>query len=447
MNIKIISSFFLFLLLIIWYSNAYILGFKSWDNTIDNILRIEDEYAMKLSMVSFIFDPWSDNVEKTLSSLNDKLWEDRIYHISISPNSFSAKEVWKWSFDSEYKKFFDLVKKNNLKVIFRTMHEMNGGRYPRSSDPYYFKKAWIHVRELSREEWLTTNNILFDMSLNARDLPAKDGKVWQRSIFIHCQQLEKQKTGCPTFEDYYPWEKYVDLLWVTFYNRWKWNSNRWRWTPREIVNAKWRNTLDRMKKIWKPIFIDEVWTTAVNYTWVYNYKKSLEVFANNKDLKNQWILQLKDFLLQEPSILWVNYFNVDLTNWLKNRTLWELDWSVIDFRTNKFYESIIDMYNSADKLKNNSTVIMNMFDIVLISRNDKNIFVKSAYTKPMKDIITMLDKQYSGNQQKLEMIDSLYSKWSLALKYKRFSDKQLKEIVESLKKLFHENTNIRSAKK
>lgn len=447
MKHKIISVFFLFWLLFFCYSNAYLLWFKSRDNTIENIIRIEDEYAMKLSIVSFIFDPRSDKVWQALSNLNSKLWEDRIYHISISPNNFSAKEVWNGLFDNEYKKFFELIKENNLKVVFRTMHEMNGGRYPRSSNPYYFKKAWIHVRELSREAGLTTNNILFDMSLNAWDLPAKDGKVWQKSTFIQCQQAEKQKTGCPTFEDYYPWDKYVDLLGVTFYNRWKWNSNRRRWTPREIVNAKWRNTLDRMKKFWKPIFIDEVWTTAVNYTWAYNYKKSLEVFASNKDMKNKWLLQLRDFFVQETSIVGANYFNVDLTNWLQNWTLWELDRSVIDFRTNKFYESIIDIYNSADKLKNNNSVLMSMFDVNLISLNWKNIFVRSAYTKPIKDISLLLDKQYSGNQQKLTAIDNMYLKWWLKSKYKRFNEKQLKEIYVLVKWFYSEKEKISKTKR
>ena len=86
---------------------------------------------------------------------------------------FTAKEVSEGKFDAQYKQFFKDIKKNNLKVIFRTMHEMNGGRYPRSSNPYRFKKAWIHVRELSRAEGLNQTNILFDMSVNARDLPAK----------------------------------------------------------------------------------------------------------------------------------------------------------------------------------------------------------------------------------------------------------------------------------
>jgi beta-mannanase len=124
-------------------------------------------------------------------------------------------------FDAQYKQFFALVKSGDLKVIFRTMHEMNGGRYPRSSNPEAFKKAWIHVWNLSRAAGLTTQNILFDMSLNDRDLPAKNGKPSQTATFIQCQPALKAKLHCPTFEDYYPGDKYVDLLGVTFYNRGK----------------------------------------------------------------------------------------------------------------------------------------------------------------------------------------------------------------------------------
>jgi len=98
---------------------------------------------------------------------------------------------------------------------------MNGGRYPRSSNPQDFKQAWIHVWNLSRELGLSQNNILFDMSLNARDLPAKNGKPSQTTTFIQCQPGLKAKLKCPTFEDYYPGDNYVDLLGVTFYNRGK----------------------------------------------------------------------------------------------------------------------------------------------------------------------------------------------------------------------------------
>lgn len=108
------------------YSQAYLLGFKSRDNSIENIQQIEEEYGFRLPIVSFIFDPYGDYVEQLISKLPDTLGNDRIYHISLSPNSYTAKEVADGKFDTQYKEFFALVKSGDLKVIFRTMHEMNG---------------------------------------------------------------------------------------------------------------------------------------------------------------------------------------------------------------------------------------------------------------------------------------------------------------------------------
>jgi hypothetical protein len=51
------------------------------------------------------------------------------------------------------------------------MHEMNGGWYPRGSNPENFKKAWIHVWELSRSLGLDQKDILFDFSVNHWDMP------------------------------------------------------------------------------------------------------------------------------------------------------------------------------------------------------------------------------------------------------------------------------------
>lgn len=61
-----------------------------------------------------------------MNKLNEELGEDKIYHISLSPDMYSAKEVAEGKFDKQYKQFFQDVKKNNLRIIFRTMHEMNG---------------------------------------------------------------------------------------------------------------------------------------------------------------------------------------------------------------------------------------------------------------------------------------------------------------------------------
>ena len=89
----------------------------------------------------------------------------------------------------------------------------------------------------------------------------------------------------------------------------------------DIIDAKGWNTLDRMKMLQKPMFIDEVGTTAVNYDGAYNYNTSLQVYATQTDAKNQRLLQLRDFLKSQPQILGANYFNVDLTNGLHAFTL------------------------------------------------------------------------------------------------------------------------------
>lgn len=401
---KIILTTLLFTFNFILFANGYLFGIKSFDNTTKNITEIQKKYEFDFPIVAFIFDPWSNQVEQTMNGLNDTFGKDKIYHISVSPNNFSAKQVREWYFDENYKKFFELVKKNDLKVIFRTMHEMNGGRYPRSSNTGEFKKARIHVWNLSREVWLDQKNILFDMSINHRDMPTKY-KPSQTATLIECNQKNKFTTienkifvstwykeeivtkkvalpqskldkllkkpiqyktvsekvqieypiyktevekeqNCYTFEDYYPGNKYVDILWVTFYNRWKAGYNRHRLYPNQILNDKNRNTLNRLKSFKKPIFIDEVATTAVWYNEPYNQTLSLQSYQNDSDLKNKWLISLKDFMLQNPEILGFVYFNIDYTYWLSQWIIWESDWAIINLNNNKFYTGTYQLYNN-----------------------------------------------------------------------------------------------------
>ena len=415
-------------------SRAYLFWMKSRDNSIENIQQIEKEYKLDLPIVSFIFDPRWPEVEQLMSGLTAKLWQDKIYHISISPNMLTAKEVAAGKFDAQYKQFFDDVKKYDLRVIFRTMHEMNGGRYPRSSNPYRFRKAWIHAWNLSRAEGLDQNNILFDMSVNARDLPARWGKPAQTATFIQCQQSLKIKLNCPTFEDYYPGDTYVDLMGVTFYNRGKGNSNRWRGTPDQIVNAAGRKTLDRLKKFDKPIFVDEVGTTAVNYTWAYSFKKSLEVYANESWPKNARLLQLRDFLLRETKIVGAIYFNVDLTNGLKNWTIGELDRSVIDPASNKFYDKILDVYKAW--LPNETNALYYLFNIKRVTIDGTTVLIKSDYVKPVKDLYVLAKASASETGNQLNFLDQTQSNGTLKSKYKRFNTGDLAAIVDATKMFF-----------
>jgi len=401
-------------------THGYLFGIKSFDNTINNIQQIEEKYEFNFPVIAFIFDPRSNEVKETLNDLKEEFWEDKIYHISISPNWFSAKEVFEWKFDQQYKEFFELIKENGLKVIFRTMHEMNWGRYPRSSDPENFKKARIHVRDLSREVWLDQKNILFDMSVNHWDMPSK-GTPSQTATLITCTpdkkfetiihktpistwyktetieaQVEKtqkwlkkifgkkeyytvwktiqvpytiydieteKKQICNTFEDYYPWDKYVDIMWVTFYNRWKASYNRHRYYPDKILNDQNWNTLERLKTFNKPIFIDEVATTAVRYNWSYNNKKSQKAYRENEELKNKRLVSLKDFMIQNPEILGMIYFNIDYTYWLNFRMIGEADWAIINLNNDKFYTGTNELYNN----QNLNNKLYNLFQTTHVS--------------------------------------------------------------------------------
>ena len=399
------------LILILFYVSCflptygYILGFKSFDNTVDNIVEIEKKYWVSFPIASFIFDPREqNNVPEKMKEIKTKLWPQKIYHISISPNSYTAEEVANGAFDLQYLTFFHQIKELNLKVIFRTMHEMNWGRYPRSSNPETFKKAWIHVRNLSREAGLNKNDILFDMSINARDLPAKWGTPSQTATFIECDPKSKQKLKCASFEDYYPGEKYVDLMGVTFYNRGKGNSNRRRWTPDKIINnPKW-NTLTRIKKLNKPIFVDEVATTAVNYPENYNYQRSLDIYQSRTDLKDAWILQLRDFLQRETQIVGAIYFNVDLTNGLQHQIIGELDRALINLAKDKFYNSFRDLYNSSNfKIHK----LLDLFDIQQVKHNSSQQYLPNELAAEINRIQTLVEKKSQSETEKKEIYKKL----------------------------------------
>ncbi len=132
----------MFFLILPCSTQAFVLGLKSTDNTVQNIVDIEKTYQLYLPIVAFIYDPWEkQDVVAELEKMKAELGDQRIYHISVSPNQFSAEEVANGAFDEQYKLFFQTIKRLKLKVVFRTMHEMNGGRYPRGSNPEMFKKS------------------------------------------------------------------------------------------------------------------------------------------------------------------------------------------------------------------------------------------------------------------------------------------------------------------
>jgi len=401
---------FIFSILLVWLfsfclnfniSESYYFWLKSADNTPENIDIIENSLNVKLPVVSFIFDPRDENdVLNSIDKIVEILWTDRIYHFTVSPDMYSANDVVLWKFDTQYTAFFKKMKEKNLHVIFRTMHEMNGWRYPWSSNPEKFKAARIHVRTLSRIAGLNEENIAFDFSVNHRDMPTK----WTPSQSASLTQCNITKDDCYHFEDYYPWDEFVDVVWFTFYNRWKANSNRQWLTPTEILYDPNWNTYERIKALNKPIVIDEVATTSVRYNWNYDFNKSRNEYLNHDERKDNWIHQLWEFLVNRPEIIATIYFNTDYTHGLSFKVVWEADRAIVNIEDNKIYGWFdeLEMFSEKDL----DSILGSLFHLSKFEINWENIFISKKCNKEANIILSSINKKES-EQEKLELIKKI----------------------------------------
>lgn len=402
-------------ILLIWFvsffvnlniSESYYFWLKSADNTPENIEAIENTYNVNLPVVSFIFDPRDENdVLNSIDRIVEKLWTDRIYHFTVSPDMYSANDVVLWKFDAQYTAFFKKIKEKNLHVIFRTMHEMNGGRYPWSSNPEKFKAAWIHVWTLSRVVGLSNENIAFDFSVNHRDMPTK----WKPSQSASLIQCDITKDDCYHFEDYYPWDEFVDVVGFTFYNRWKANSNRQWLTPIQILYDKNWNTYERIKALNKPIVIDEVATTSVRYDWSYNFNKSRNEYLNHDERKDQRIHQLREFLVNRPEIIAAVYFNTDYTHGLSFKVVWEADWAIVNIENNKVYGWFEELEMFSEKKLDE--ILSSLFQLSKFEVEWENIFISKKCSKEASIILWAINKKKT-NEEKIEVIKKIQS-WNI----------------------------------
>lgn len=400
--IKILLIWVFFFLFFINNTQWYYFWLKSSDNTPENISSIESALNIKLPIVSFIFDPRDESdVLNSIDKIVGILGNDRIYHITISPDMYNADEVVMWKFDKQYTAFFKKIKEKNLHIIFRTMHEMNGGRYPRSSNPEKFKAAWIHVWSLSRVAWLNENNIAFDFSVNHRDMPTK----WTPSQSASLIQCTQNKNDCYHFEDYYPWDEFVDVVWFTFYNRWKAQSNRKWLSPTQILfDPNW-NTYNRILSFGKPIIIDEVATTSVRYDWDYNYEKSRKEYLNHNERKDYWLHQLLEFFINHPDIIAAIYFNTDYTHWLSFIVTWEADWAIINLDEWKVYDGFWDLELFWEKDLNN--ILNKVFHLSKFTVDNKTTYISSTCNREFTTILSIIKEKADTDDKKISLIKQL----------------------------------------
>ena len=391
----------------LWLNNtqSYYFWLKSFDNSVENIQTIEQNLNIELPVVSFIFDPRDENdVLNSIDKIVEKLWSDRIYHLTISPDNFSAEDVVLWKFDKQYTAFFNKVKEKNLHVIFRTMHEMNWWWYPRSSNPEKFKAARIHVRTLSRVVWLNEENIAFDFSINHRDMPTK----WTPSQSAPLTKCILWKKDCYHFEDYYPGDEFVDVIWFTFYNRWKAIDNRQWLSPIQILYDKNRKTYERIKAFNKPIIIDEVATTSVRYQWTYDFEKSKNEYLNDDERKDYRLHQLREFLVEHPEIVVVSYFNTDYTHWLNFKITWEADWAIVNMEDNKVYGWFRDLELFGEKDLNN--ILTTLFHSQKITIDWVEVFVSTSFSKELNTIASMINSKSNNINDKINLLSAIKQK-------------------------------------
>ena len=105
---------------------AYTFGMLSHDDTVESIQEMEARYDLMLPMVSFIWDDYDKLAQSVVNQLPRTLGTGRVYHITLSPRHYTAEQVYGGYFDREYTLLFKHIKNTGIKVVFRTMHEMNG---------------------------------------------------------------------------------------------------------------------------------------------------------------------------------------------------------------------------------------------------------------------------------------------------------------------------------
>lgn len=342
------KKYFLFILSLLlplsaWAVTIGIHGIQHMD--IKQITTWETKHKTTLSTIGLIFDQYGDAESVYLEKVVNTLGTGRIYHISLSPYGYTAQEVANGSYDTEYKRFFTDIKTLDIKVVFRTMHEMNGWRYSRASHPDAFKQAWIYVYNLARNMMkIQSDKLLFSLSFNSQDLPTTDARPTQTSHYEYCSQWRVDNVWrCPRMEDYYPWNQYVDLVWVTLYNRWRSRPAKrsiWK-SPTTLLTEAW--LIDRLLQRKKPISIDELWTTAVNFEWEWTQEKTKQSFLTNTEDKNSRLRERKLLFIKYSLITSVVYFNLDATAWATTQVLWQADWNIIlspyiqDYRVGKLF--------------------------------------------------------------------------------------------------------------
>jgi hypothetical protein len=73
------------------------------------------------------------------------------------------------------------------------------------------------------------------------------------------------------------------------------------------------NIFKRLITYKKPIFLDEIGTTAVNFSGAWTKEKVQKAFKEDSEQKNTWLGDMGKEISRHPEIIGALYFNRDRT--------------------------------------------------------------------------------------------------------------------------------------
>lgn len=154
---------------------------------------------------------------------------------------FSLSMILKGKYDDYIRNWAYELKKVNLPVFIRPMHEMNGNWYPwcekaNGNQPGEYVKAWSHIRSMFREA-------------------QNDRLMWVFSPYAHSVPDQPENR----IERFYPGDQEVDWFGLDGYN---WGVSQ-EWSKWQGFHDIFKNSYDCLNKLapGKPFMISEVGCT------------------------------------------------------------------------------------------------------------------------------------------------------------------------------------------
>jgi hypothetical protein len=247
-------------------------------DALDQEFNPVDSFCDKNISIAGVFH--SINQYNTVNSMLPIIWDNGYTPFVNIYFKNSAYAIAKGDVDHDIRAwardFAAYAKGGQRMAYLAPMQEMNGYWVPYGLDPQNFKIAFERIQKLFAEEGVPDQSVRWVFAANGYSDPTH-----------------------PPFEDYYPGPDLVDVVAFSAYNFGYHRLNPYKdWeTPQEVFTPYLKRMVQMAPD--KPIFISQTGTTAY-----YNSTSS-----TNTSMKNQWLEQAYNLMLENRSVWAVIYYN------------------------------------------------------------------------------------------------------------------------------------------